>query len=362
MQGLVEHLRSELVDARQETSIATEALTASTELASRLQAHAEVAREQGAAAVQRVTHEHSRAPADLEHRLQEATAALQRGTASAASAAAQQCASIQALQQRLEDALAQSNAAASRNEELAGTVAQLEEQLDLAQSSVTSQAAASQETVAQMQAQVTALQYQLTIANQAAAAAADTEAALGSAAAAGGGALLGAAAQHAEEVRALHQKLENAEAVMQRMTARDASAEAHNRQVVQALQEQLAEAAEQVLLAQGQVFDSASAIVELNVQLAAAQHALYQKAESSTSAVQQLESQVGSRATMDHGIKFEELSHASIDQGLLHVTPHVTLPKQGDSNHTNKVVHCFVAGSETEYSAKRQVADDTFTI
>lgn len=292
MQELVEQLRTELADARQETSIASEALTASTELAGRLQAHVEIAQEQGAAAVQRVTHEHNRAIADLEHRLQQATAALQRSTASAAAADAQQHGSIQALQQRLEAALAQSKTATSKNKELASTLAQLEAQLDSAQSSMAIQSAASEETAAQMQAQVDALHLQLTIAYQAAAGAADTEAVVGAAAAEGGIAGHQAAAQHAEEVCDLQEKLEAAEAVLQRMTANDAASEADRRQVVQALQQQLAEAAEQVLVAQGQVFDSASTIAELKLQLVAAQDALHQKSESSNNALQKLQSQV----------------------------------------------------------------------
>ena len=294
MQELVEQLRTELADARQETSIASEALTASTELAGRLQAHVEIAQEQGAAAVQRVTHEHNRAIADLEHRLQQATAALQRSTASAAAADAQQHGSIQALQQRLEAALAQSKTATSKNKELASTLAQLEAQLDSAQSSMAIQSAASEETAAQMQAQVDALHLQLTIAYQAAAGAADTEAVVGAAAAEGGIAGHQAAAQHAEEVCDLQEKLEAAEAVLQQQLAEadDAASEADRRQVVQALQQQLAEAAEQVLVAQGQVFDSASTIAELKLQLVAAQDALHQKSESSNNALQKLQSQV----------------------------------------------------------------------
>lgn len=293
LQELVQQLRTELAEARQETSIASEALTASTELAGRLQAHVEIAQEQGAAAVQHVTHEHSRATADLEHRLQQATAALQRSTASAAAEDAEQRASIQALQQRLEAALAQSNAAVSKNEELADTVAQLEAQLDSAQSSIAIQAAAAKETIAQMQAQVDALHDQLTTANQAAAAAATTEAAEGATAAAPGSALHEAAARHAGEVCDLQQKLETAETALQRMqTAGDAAGEADRRQAVQALQQQLAEAAEQVLVAQGQVFGAAESIAELELQLAAAHTALQQQAESSGSAVRELESQV----------------------------------------------------------------------
>ena len=294
LQGLVQQLRTELADAKQETNIASQALTASTELAGRLQAHVEIAQEQGAAAVNRVTHEHSRATADLEHRLQQATAALQRSTALATAADAEQRERIQALQQRLEAALAESHAAASKNEELAVTVAQLEAQLDAAQSSIATQAATSQETVAEMRFQVDALHLQLTIANQAAAGAVDTELVGGAAAAAaeGGIALHQAAAQHAEEVCDLQQKLETAEAVLHHMTADKAAAEADNRQVVQLLQQQLAEAAEQVLAAQGQVFDSADTIAELESQLAASQNALHKKAETSNSAVQELQSQV----------------------------------------------------------------------
>lgn len=292
LQGLVQQLRTELAEARQETSIASEALTASTELAGRLQAHVEIAQEQGAAAVQRVTHEHSRATADLEHRLQQATAALQRSTASAAAEDAEQRGSIPALQQRLEAALAHSNAAVSKNEELADTVAQLEAQLDSAQSSKTIQAAAAKETIAQMQAQVNALHDQLTTANQAAAAAAITEAAEGATAAAPGSALHEAAAWHAGEVCDLQQKLETAETALQRMTAGDAAGEADRRQAVQGLQQQLAEAAEQVLVAQGQVFGAADSIAELELQLAAAHTALQQQADSNGSAVQELESQV----------------------------------------------------------------------
>lgn len=296
LQGLVQQLRTELADARQETSIASEALTASTELAGRLQAHVEIAQEQGAAAVQRVTHEHSRATADLEHRLQQAAAALQRTTASAAAEDAEQRGSIQALQQRLEAALAQSNAAVSKSEELADTVAQLEAQLESAQSSMTIQAAAAKETVAQMQAQVDAVHDQLTTANQAAAAAATTAAAEGATAAGAGSGIHEAAARHAEDVCDLQQKLETAEIALQRMTAGDADAEADRRQAVRTLQQQLAEAAEQVLVAQGQVFGSAESIAELDLQLAAAQTALQQKAESSGNAVQGLESQVTCQA------------------------------------------------------------------
>lgn len=288
LQGLVQQLRSELADARQEASTASQALTASTELAGRLQAHVEIAQEQGAAAVQRVTHEHSRATADLEHRLQHATAALQLRTATAAAEDAEQRGSIQAPQQRLEAALAQSNAAVSKNEAFADTVAQL----DSAQSSITIQAAAAKETIAHMQAQVDALRDQLTTANRAAAGAVDTEAAGGTTATGVGSPLQQAAAQHAEEVRDLRQKLEIAETVLQRRTAGDAAAEADRRQAVQALQQQLAEAAEQVLVAQGQVFASAESIAELELLLAAAQTALQQQAESSGSAIQDLESQV----------------------------------------------------------------------
>ena len=282
MQELVEQLRTELANARQETSIASEALTASTELAGRLQAHVGIAQEQGAAVVQRVTHEHSRATAELEHRLQQATAALQRSTASAAAADAQQGESIQALQQRLEAALAQSKTAASKNEELASTVVQLEAQLDLAQSSMTIQSAASEGAAAQMQAQVDALRLQLTAANQAAA----------GAAAEGGIADHQAAAQHKEDVCDLHETLETTEAVLQCMTANDAATEEDRRQVVHALQQQLAEAAEQVLVAQGQVFDSTNTIAALELQLVVAQNALLQRAHSSKSAVQELQSQV----------------------------------------------------------------------
>ena len=292
LQGLVQQLRTELADARQETNVASQALTASTELAGRLQAHVEIAQEQGAAAVNRVTHEHSRATADLEHRLQQATAALQRSTALATAADAEQRERIQALQQRLEAALAQSHAAASKNEGLAVMVAQLEAQLDAAQSSIATQAATSQETIAEMRAQVDALHLQLTSANQAIAGAADIEIVGVAAAEEGGIALHQAAAQHAEEVCDLQQKLETAEAVLLHMTADKAAAEADNRQVVQLLQQQLAEAAEQVLAAQGQDFDSADTIAELESQLAASQNALHKKAETSNSAVQELQSQV----------------------------------------------------------------------
>lgn len=300
LQELVAQLHTELADARQETSIATEALTASTELAGRLQAHVEIAREQGAAAVHRVTHEHRRATADLEHRLQQATAALQRSTAAAASAESRQREAIQALQQRLQAAPAQSSAAASSNAELTGTAAQLQAQLDSATSSMVLQAAASVEAVAHMQAQIDALHDQLLAAGQAAAAAAaaDKEAELDTAAAAGQSALHQAAAQHAEEVCELQRKLENSEALLQRMTAAEAAAKADRRQVAKALQRQLAEAGEQVLVAQGQVFDSAGAIAELELQLAAAQDGLYKKAETSTNDVQHLQSQVHSQASI----------------------------------------------------------------
>lgn len=274
-------LRTELADARQETSVATEALTASTELAGRLQAHAEIAREQGAAAVQRVTHEHRRATVDLEHRLQQATAALQHTSAAAASADAQQRETIQTLQQRLEAALTQSNAAA----------AQLQTQLDSATSTTALQAAASQEAVAHMQAQVDALHHQLTTAGQAAAA---TETGVDTAVSVGQTAMREAPSQHAE----LQQKLEEAEARLHRMTAADAAAETDRRQVVQALQHQLAETGEQVLVAQGQVFDSAGAIAELEHQLGAAQDAINQQAETSTSTVQHLQTQVEDEASL----------------------------------------------------------------
>ena len=293
LQSLVAELRTELADARQETRIATEALTASTELTGRLQAHAEIAREQGAAAVQRVTHEHRRAAADLEHRLQQATAALQRTTAAAASADVQQRETIQALQQHLEAALAQTHAAASSNAELAGAAAQLQAQLDSATSNMTRQTAASEEAVAHMRAQVDALHHQLTTVTQAAA---DKEAGLGTAAAGGQSALHQAALQQAEEVCELQQKLENTEGMLQSMTAADAAAD--RRQVVQALQQHLAEAGEQVLVAQGQVFDSAGAIAELQQQLAAAQDALHRKAEITTNTVQYLQSQVDRQASM----------------------------------------------------------------
>ena len=298
LQGLVEQLRTELADARQETNVASEALTASTELAGRLQAHVEVAQEQGAAAVQRVTHEHRRATADLEHRLQQATAALQQSTASAAAADAEQHGSIQVLQQRLAAAVAQSHTAASKNEELADTVAQLEAQLNSAQSSIATQAAKSQVTIAEMQAQVDALHLQLTTANQAAAGAADTRAVVGAAAAEGAIASHQAAAQHAEEVGDLRQKLETAEAMLQHMTANDAAAETNRGQVVQLLQQQLAEAAEQVLVAQGQVFDSTRTIAELEEQLVASEDALHKKAESSNNTVHELQSQVKCPATI----------------------------------------------------------------
>ena len=302
LQGLVEQLRTELANARQETSVASEALTASTDLAGRLQAHVEIAHEQNAAAVQRIAHEQSRATADLEHRLHQATAALQHSTASAVAADAGQRKSIQALQQRLEAALVQSSNAASKNEELGGTVAQLEVQLESAQSSIATQAAASQDTIAQMQAQVDELHLQLTTANQAAAGAADTEAVVGAAAAERGIASHQAFAQHAEEICDLQQKLETAEALLRHMTAGNAAAEAGRRQVVLTLQQQLAGAAEQVLLAQGQVFDSASTIAELEWQLGAAQDALRHKAETSTNAVQELRSQVTRPAIIDRVI------------------------------------------------------------
>lgn len=291
MQDLVAQLRTELADARQETGVATEALTASTELAGRLQAHAEIAREQGAAVVQRVTHEHRRATVDLEHRLQQATAALQRTTVAAASADAQQRQTIQALQQRLEAALTQSNAAATSNAELAAAAAQLQAQLDSATSTTALQAAASQQAVAHMQAQVDALHHQMTTAGQAAA---DKEAGVGTAASGGQSAVREAPPWHAE----LQQKLEDAEARLHRMTAADAAAEADRRKDVQALQRQLAETGEQVLVAQGQVFDSASAIAELEQQLRAAQAALNREAETSTNTVQYLQTQVEDEASL----------------------------------------------------------------
>ena len=86
--------------------------------------------------------------------------------------------------------------------------------------------------------------------------------------------------------------------MLQSMTAADAAAEADRRQVVRAMQQQLAEAGEQVLVAQGQVFDSAGAIAELQQQLAAAQDALHRKAEISTNTVEYLQSQVDHQASM----------------------------------------------------------------
>ena len=293
MQGLEGQLHTQLADARQETSLANEAVTASTELAGRLQAHAEVAREQGAAAVQRVMHEHSRTTADLEQRLQQATTALQRSTATAAVATAEQQERMLALQQQLEAAVAQSSASASSNEELADTVAQLEAQLVAAQTSIAAQAAASQGVVLQLQAQVNSLQDQLNHASEASAAADDASAgAFGTKTHEQDIASQSGAKQHGKAVHKLEERLQAAQAGLQRATAEAAAKEADSRKVVQALQQQVADAAEQALATQGQVSDSAAVITELSSHLAAAQQAAQQQADSGGNAVHQLQRQV----------------------------------------------------------------------
>lgn len=295
VQGLEGELRSQLADARQETSLANRALTASNELAGRLQAHTEVAREQGAAAMQRLTHEHTRTTADLEQRLQQATAALQRSTAAVAVATAEQQERTHALQQQLEVAVAQSSASASRSEELADTIGQIEAQLDAAQTNMAAQAAASQGVESQLQAQVASLQRQLTHANEAAAAAAVAE----------GGrvstvthqwdtASQSTAEEHGKVVHELEGRLQAAQAGLQQATAEAAAKEEDSREVVQALRQQVADAAEQTLVAQGQVFNSAAVIAELRAQVGAAQQAAEQQADAGSNAVDQLQCQVGS--------------------------------------------------------------------
>ena len=293
MQGLVGQLRSQLGESRQETSIATEALTASNELAGRLQAHAEVAREQGAAAVQRVAHEHARVVADLEHRFQQATAALQRTTAAAAAADAEQQHSTQTLQQELDAALAESSASSSRNAELADTVEQLQMALDAAQSSMAAEHAASEEAISQLQAQLVTLQHQLAAAAIAAAAAGNTSAGRCPTSVADHHSdLEQPAAEQGRLVLDLEQRLELAQGELQRLSAEAATKEEDSRKTIQAVQQQLAHADFQVLLTQGQVFDSAGVIARLEEHLESAQQAEQRQADASSSAVQEWQKQV----------------------------------------------------------------------
>lgn len=214
MQELVGQLRTELTDACEESSSAAEALNASTELAGRLQAAAEVSAEQAAAAAQRVAHEHSCLVADLEHRLQQATAALQHSTETATAADAERLLSIQSLQQLLDKAHDDNSLSASRNDELAGSVQQLTAQLEAAQSATAVQAADSQLAVIELQSEVVRLQQQLSSASQAADAAVAAAAAEGSHADAQAdieAALQQASQEHSAVVQELEQRLVSAQ-------------------------------------------------------------------------------------------------------------------------------------------------------
>ena len=294
MQELVGQLRTELTDAREGSSSAAEALNVSTELAGRLQAAAEMSTEQAAAAAQRVAHQHSRSVADFEHRLQQATAALQHSTETATAADAERLRSIQSLQQLLDKALDVNSVSASRNNELAGSVQQLTAQLEAAQSAAAAQAADSQLAVVELQIEVDRLKQQLSGANKATDAALTVAAAKGSQAEAQAdieAALQQASQEHNAGMQQLEQRLLGAQTALQSTVAAAAQADMENKVHRQLLQQRLGDAVEQGLVAQGQVYDSAGKIAELQLQLESAQGAFAEKARANQLAVDELQSE-----------------------------------------------------------------------
>ena len=284
LQGLVSQLRTQLADAHQETSTATAALTASTELAGRLQAAAEVTQERAAAAAQRVAHEHGRTVADLEHRLQQTTLALRRSTESATALDAERHRTVASLQQRLNDAVEQSSVSATRNSELTDTVRQIRMELESAQTSMAGQASDAQSSAAELRNQVGALQQQLNCANQEAAAAASradaAEAITADADNEVRAALQQAAQEYSSVVAELEQRLQNAEAALQKTSAAAAQTESDRVCTIQSLQQRLSEAVEEGVVAQGLAINSADTIADLRSQLDSAQHSTTEQAQA----------------------------------------------------------------------------------